>query len=301
MRILSVATLFILTTFLGGHAQEAWVAPVEAATRLSPKIFTDSDVSEGEKIYQTNCLSCHGTPGKGNFLPLVPAPVDPASAKMQANSDGSIYYKIAEGRVAMPSFKNLLSSADIWKLVAYFRSFNDAYVQKLAEKIVEEGLEGETVKILLAYLEDKGLIEAMVQAGSEESKPVAGAEVKLFAKRMFGNLAIEEVKRTSSEGIALFTAPVNLPADADGKIEFLAQLVNEDLYGIVNGEAILTVGIPNTNGSLREKRAMWNTGDMAPLWLEFTYFGAVLTVWGFIFYIMLQLRAIFMLGRKEEK
>lgn len=299
MRYLSIIFALAFISFQGSFAQEEWVVPEEDNSRLSTSSFTDEDVKEGETIYKTNCLSCHGTPTQGNFLPLVPPPVDPASSKMQANSDGALFYKIAQGRIAMPSFKASLSQSDIWKVVAYFRSFNDAYVQQLAEKIVEEGMEGETIKILLAYLEDKGMIEAKVFTDNAEAKPVTGAEVSLFVKRMFGKLPLADAKRTDNEGNVLFKAPSDLPSNREGNIEILATLVNEDLYGEVSGEASFEMGSENTNGSLREHRAMWNTGDKAPLWLLISYFGTVLVVWGFIIYIMLQLRKIFMLGKSE--
>lgn len=299
MNYLSIIFALLIVSATTLYAQDEWLVPEEENARLSPKAFTDDDVKEGEAIYKTNCLSCHGTPTQGNFLPLNPPPVDPAGPKMQANSDGALAYKIANGRVTMPAFKASLSTSDIWKVIAYFRSFNDAYVQKLAEKVVEEGVDGASIKILLAYLEEKGMIQATVSTDDEELKPISGAEVSLFAKRMFGKLPLSDAKRTNNEGVALFEAPEDLPTNREGNIEVIASLVNEDLYGQVSSETAFEIGAANTKGSLLEKRAMWNTGDKAPLWLLISYLGTVLVVWGFIIYIMLQLRKIFMLGKSE--
>jgi len=57
--------------------------------------------------------------------------------------------------------------------------------------------------------------------------------------------------------------------------------------------------MPFTAVSLTEKRAMWNSMNKAPYWIIFSYFIAVLAVWGLIFYVLLQLRTIFMLGKKH--
>jgi len=46
-----------------------------------------------------------------------------SKADFQAQSDGALYYKIAEGRDDMPSFKKKIPDAeDIWNLVNYVRT-----------------------------------------------------------------------------------------------------------------------------------------------------------------------------------
>ena len=50
-------------------------------------------------------------------------PGDFSKAAFQSQSDGSIFYKISEGRDDMPSFKKKMSDAnDIWDVVNYVRS-----------------------------------------------------------------------------------------------------------------------------------------------------------------------------------
>ena len=100
--------LTIITFFAPRLSGQDWVVPENRKARLSPFAFSDETRIEGEKTYATNCLSCHGTPGKNNVINLVPPPPDPAADKVQKNLDGEIFYKIAEGRQQMPSFKNIL-------------------------------------------------------------------------------------------------------------------------------------------------------------------------------------------------
>ena len=251
----------------------------------------------GGELYQINCKSCHGDPGKNNVIQLVPIPPDPVSVQMQQNSDGALHYKISEGRVTMPSFKNILSSADIWNVIAYLRGFNKDYLQQLAVKPTFGGEVFEKVNLEITWIASQNSVQASL-TGMKGAvvKPLAGLEVKLFAKRYFGNLIIDKPMDTDTEGHAIFQFPKNLPGDASGKIELIAQLSNEEFFGLVKSEAEMTIGVPSNRPPLNEPRALWNVVQKTPVWLLVTYLAVVLGVWGCIFLVMMQLRAIFKLG-----
>jgi cytochrome c5 len=300
MRLYTLLMLLFITGFNSFAQDPDWVVPEDKTKQLSPFKFTDENVAAGKKIFETNCMSCHGHPGKGDYIALNPAPGDPATGKIQNNSDGTLHYKITTGRGAMPSFKNVLSSTDIWNVIAYLRSFNPDYAQEVAKKIVEGSFGGKDLKILLQYLNDKQQIQASVSGVKDGTNiPVPNAEINLFARRQFGNLPIDEAKRTDEKGSAYFTAPKDLPGDTAGFINFIARLPNEDLYGTVETDTILQAGVPTHPVSLRAHRAMWNTIWRAPIWLLITYFTTVSVVWGFIFYILLQIRKIFFIGKNN--
>ena len=80
----------------------------------------------------------------------------------------------------------------------------------------------------------------------------------------------------------------------------LARFSDEDLFGAVEEDTILAAGVPTHPVSLTSKRGMWNVVRMAPVWLLIVYPVGLLTVLGVILYILLQLRTIFYLGKKEE-
>jgi len=155
--------LLIVLISLPSMAQE-WVVPAENGARLSPFAFSDSTRKAGAEIYATNCKSCHGDPGKNNVIKLVPSPPDPASAKMQTNADGAMQFKISEGRAPMPSFKNILTSTDVWKVISFIRSFNDKYVQKTETKAFGSGAFGEQVKIQLSWLKASNQVQTTITA-----------------------------------------------------------------------------------------------------------------------------------------
>lgn len=277
-----------------------WKVPADKNKQLSPFKFEEANVKAGKKIFESNCTSCHGHPGQGDFINLNPAPGDPATKKIQGNSDGALHYKITTGRGAMPSFKNILSSTDIWNVISYLRTFNPDYAQQVAKKVVEGTFGAKDLKILLSYLKKESIIEASVSGYKDGKKiPLENAEVNLFAKRKFGNLEIDEAKRTNEAGIATFQTPADLPGDTAGLISFYAKLPNEDLYGTVETDTIIKAGVTIHPVSARAKRAMWNTVDKAPYWILISYTSIVVTVWAIIFYILLQLRKIFIIGKEN--
>lgn len=274
-----------------------WEVPADRSAKLSTTAFTDQNRNTGKDLYQTNCKSCHGDPGKNNIIKLVPPPPDPATAQLQQNTDGSLHFKISEGRGAMPSFKNILNAADIWNIIAFLRTFNKDYQQQLAVKPTFGGEVFDKVDLKLTADPTHNAIVAQL-TGLKESlvKPIAGLEVKLFAKRYFGNLMVDKPVDTDVEGKALFTFPKNLPGDASGNVSLVAQLSNEELFGLVKTESTMAIGLPTDKPPLNEPRALWNVVQKTPIWLLVTYLASVIIVWGFIVVVLLKLRAVYKLG-----
>jgi len=60
-------------------------------------------------------------------------------------------------------------------------------------------------------------------------------------------------------------------------------------------------GVPTFPVSYREKRAMWNTMDKAPIWLLVIFFGLVAGAWAFIFLIIKNVLKIAQIGKEDEK
>ncbi|HWR99395.1 MAG TPA: c-type cytochrome [Prolixibacteraceae bacterium] len=291
--------LFIALSAGRSSAQE-WVVPPENSSKLSPFAFSDSTRKSGADLYNLNCKSCHGDPGKNNAVKLVPLPPDPASAKLQDNSDGAIFYKVAEGRGTMPSFKNALSAADTWRIISFIRSFNKNYVQEIAKKLAS-GSTLEQVKLLLTWNKEKNSVLVAVSAMKNQVRqPVAGAEIKLFVKRYFGNQPVGEVRTTDNQGIAMFQIPKKLPGDSTGILRLIARPVDETAFGEAQADTSMAIGVPTYRPPLNEERALWNVVQKTPLWLLFTYVISVLAVWGFIFYVLLMLREIYRSGSVKE-
>jgi hypothetical protein len=280
---------------------QEWVVPAEKKSRLSENKFTDETAKLGTQVYQINCKSCHGDPGKNNVSKLVPPPPDPVSAKMQQNTDGELYYKVQEGRGPMPSFKNALTSIEIWQVIAYIRSFNKDYAQALAPKTTGTNLKYSQLQINLSVADDSTILASATGLENGGRVPVPAVEIKLFALRYFGHLQLDEPHTTDLAGLARFKKPAGLPGDTLGMVRLHARFSDEDQFGAIEEDTILAAGVPVHPVSLTQKRAMWNVVRMAPVWLLIAYPVGLLTALSVILYILLQLRAIFYLGKKEEE
>ena len=300
-----IVILLLLTAGLTVSAQE-WTVPADRQGKLSPFKFTGETAKTGEKLYTINCKSCHGTPGMGNFQAnLKPQPPDPATDKLQNNSDGELYFKINTGRGPMPSFRNSLSATDLWNLVSYLRTFKKGYVQAVAPVIRSAAYPGAEIVIGLISGPGNNEITMKVTAVSEKSiVPVIGAGVRLFVNRTFGRMMPDEEKTTDNNGLALFRLPAGFPADTSGNLHLSAGFTDEDHFGSVVKDTVLKAGNKISPVSLTRDRAMWNVVRKAPWWVLLTYTFGVLGVWGFILLIMLKLRDIFIIGEhlsKKEK
>ena len=116
----AVAAAGVLALSASAWAQGPWEAPAAEKGKKSP----GGNMASGKKLAETNCASCHGASGKGDgpaAAALNPKPADWTSAKVQAESEGELFWKISNGRGPMPPWKHL-SEKDRWDLVSYVKS-----------------------------------------------------------------------------------------------------------------------------------------------------------------------------------
>ncbi len=126
--------LFFLFVFLIGNnitnaQSNSWPVPKAAADLANPIPSNASTIKSGKVLYQAYCAPCHGKNGKGDgpaATSLHPKPADHTSAAVQAESDGTLFYKISEGHTgtAMPPFKAVLHPDQRWALIDYIRTFD---------------------------------------------------------------------------------------------------------------------------------------------------------------------------------
>jgi len=124
---------FKTTTIYQGR--ERWEAPTSADAFRNPyplswgsRMASTSILSEGEDMYNTYCVACHGKGGQGGGAPGMTFDVQPANFQDKAvkdQSDGALFWKLSEGRGGMPSYKTLLSDDKRWKLITYIRKLSN--------------------------------------------------------------------------------------------------------------------------------------------------------------------------------
>lgn len=83
------------------------------------------DARKGKGVFETYCVNCHGSSGKGDG-PIGPSLIPPAAnlTRLQEKPDKEILDTIRKGRpgTAMPSWKHDLSPQDILNILAYIRT-----------------------------------------------------------------------------------------------------------------------------------------------------------------------------------
>jgi mono/diheme cytochrome c family protein len=101
-----------------------WMAPKEAAARKNPVKADAASISRGNKLFETNCVTCHGKEGRGDGPAAAALNPKPADLKAMAgrHSDGDYAWKIANGRGAMPPWKGVLDDKQIWDVVNFVQS-----------------------------------------------------------------------------------------------------------------------------------------------------------------------------------
>jgi len=304
-----VLNIFLFSTI--SFAQE-WVVPESDKAKANPIEINLENVNAGSEIFKANCQSCHGEPGMNNGLALTPIPPDVTSAKMQANTEGGLFYKITKGRGAMPAF-TALQVNDIWKVSGFIKSFSSEKI--LSQEVIDfiksfTGIELEAnsadklknVTIKLSYDTAKYEITANVTGQNAEAQivPLVGEKIIFSVKRYFGDLIINEVGlKTNGFGVATAIFPKDLPGDSIGNVNLIVSLDSKKYKDITTNEQIKW-GVPTTPQNLLDQGAMWGKRVNAPWWIVALYLSIAGGVWITIIYVVLQILKIKKLGKVKS-
>ncbi|MBY0479686.1 MAG: c-type cytochrome [Chitinophagaceae bacterium] len=124
---LLTVSLLLMIAIIGSafFQQKEWKAPASADAKKNPLTADAATIAAGKTVYVKECQSCHGKKGKGDGPSAkdldIPAG-DFSKVTMQNQSDGALFWKTAEGRKPMPSFKKKLNENQIWQTIVYMRT-----------------------------------------------------------------------------------------------------------------------------------------------------------------------------------
>jgi mono/diheme cytochrome c family protein len=126
-RALIALAVFVFSSggLLLAQSSSDWKAPPFAANRPNPVPVNANTLALGQKLYVGNCMTCHGSSGKGDgpgAAALEKKPADLAARVKAGATDGELFWKISEGRSPMISWKGSLSETQRWELVNYIKS-----------------------------------------------------------------------------------------------------------------------------------------------------------------------------------
>jgi mono/diheme cytochrome c family protein len=113
-------------SYTGAAPADDWTAPGRASRKPNPVPADAASLAAGKKVFAANCLACHGAGGKGDgpaAAAITPKPRDLSNPAIQSQTDGSMFWKITEGKKPMPSFDKLIVETDRWNVIDYVRTF----------------------------------------------------------------------------------------------------------------------------------------------------------------------------------
>ncbi len=260
---------------------QEWLVPPDQSAISNPSEYNLENVKRGKEIYTRNCQSCHGDPGKNNPLALVPLPVDIASERMHANSEGDMFYKITAGRGIMPPFEASISEDDRWKLINFIMNFKPGGTQLLVDAPPVKA------KLLASVNEDKSTVEILAELDGPGRVGLANAPVIVSAKKTFGDIELGRTL-TNENGRTEFLIPENVIGDEEGYVSIVVSLGD----GYEANEVAMEkarVGKNKVVPRLIRGEVLWSTNDNIQLWLLFSYIVAAGGAWLVIGYIIFQI------------
>ena len=131
---LSIAGFIIAALFVFGAGEtNQWRAPARVSARKNPIPANETSIALGKKIYERQCLTCHGIAGKGDgpmAAQLEKRPGNLSNPELWQQSDGALFWKVNEGHRPMPTFKNIMSDEERWPVINYVRTLAPKPVSK---------------------------------------------------------------------------------------------------------------------------------------------------------------------------
>ncbi|MBK6628257.1 MAG: cytochrome c [Flavobacteriales bacterium] len=123
----TIALILLYCTASLPQQGEPWTAPPEADRLADPMATNPKAVLLGGKVFGSLCWTCHGMEGRGdgpNAVALQAVPADLGSDRVQAQTNGALYWKITKGRGEMASYDHVLSREERWALAHYIRTLD---------------------------------------------------------------------------------------------------------------------------------------------------------------------------------
>ena len=118
----------IVKTVLITQDTTKWVAPDSASDLINSYESNDENIAEGLLIYRKHCRRCHGRKGDGHGVEaeeLETVTTDFTDASYLDQTDGSMFWKISEGRNDMESYNKKLDEEEIWLVVLYIKTLSE--------------------------------------------------------------------------------------------------------------------------------------------------------------------------------
>jgi mono/diheme cytochrome c family protein len=160
------------------HQHDKWEPPpAEYASVRNTRWDDAAAIARGQQLFQTHCMLCHGTDGKGTGpaakgLPHPPADLTHHFHRAPGDGDAYLFWRVSEGgqvepfksmQSAMPAFKTVLTEDQRWEVLAYVHAqFHRGF---LAQSVIGEGkviaVVPASAQLVVEHGEITGFMDAM--------------------------------------------------------------------------------------------------------------------------------------------
>lgn len=98
----------------------------------NPLSISRETLTYGKDRFNTYCMVCHGSDGKGqgSIVPKFPMPPSLHSEKVRGWTDGRIFHVITQGQNLMSSYAAQIKPEERWALILYIRALQRAAAPK---------------------------------------------------------------------------------------------------------------------------------------------------------------------------
>jgi mono/diheme cytochrome c family protein len=108
------------------YQAKPWTVPDAYIKKANPVKADAESLKAGKELWGKHCTSCHGKTGIGDGTKAAKLETelsDFTTDEVQKQTDGTLFYKIQEGRDEMPTFKKKIpDEEEIWQIINYVRT-----------------------------------------------------------------------------------------------------------------------------------------------------------------------------------
>lgn len=154
-------------------------------------------------------------------------------------------------------------------------------------------------KILIDTAGDKKIIASVFEMKDTSWVPVKGVDVIIAVKRMDAYLNVNETATFSTDSTGQASADFkrdSIPGDANGNIVIVAKVDDNDQFGNLLIEKTVPWGAKFIPVNNFDKRTLFATSSKAPVWLILIAGSIVISVWGVLILLVVNLFKIRKLG-----
>ncbi len=154
-------------------------------------------------------------------------------------------------------------------------------------------------KITIDTTSERKIIATVYELKDSGWKPVKGVDVVIAIKRLYADLNVSETATFTTDSTGKASADFkrdSIAGDANGNITLVAKVQDNEQYGNLSIDKTVPWGVKFVPVDTFNRRTLFARGDRAPVWLILVAGSIIITVWGILIGLVVNLFKIKKLG-----